>query len=50
MFFGVGLLAPRPILSLEEQGITFVWVNNFDLSGTGGPTCSYANASIALRI
>jgi hypothetical protein len=49
-FSGVGSLAPRPTPNLEDQGLHFVWPIPFDLSGMGGPTRSYAPASIALRV
>jgi hypothetical protein len=45
---GLGLSATTP--NLEDQGILFVWVITFDLSGMGGPASSYATAGIALRI
>jgi hypothetical protein len=36
----VGLLAPRQIPNLEDQGIPFFWIITLDLSGMGGPTRS----------
>jgi hypothetical protein len=35
-----GIVAPRPTLSLENQGLYFVWPLPFDLSGIHGPTRS----------
>jgi hypothetical protein len=49
-FYGVRLLASRPTHKLEDQGILFVWLLPFDLSGMGAPTSSYATAGIALRV
>jgi len=41
IFYGVGLLAPRPTPNLEDQGIPFrQGVVTLDLSGMGGPTSS----------
>jgi hypothetical protein len=36
--------------NLEDQGIPFVWVITFDLSGMGAPASSYTTADIALKI
>jgi hypothetical protein len=49
-FSGMWSLAPRPTLNLEDQELHFVWPLPFHLSGMGGPTRSYASASIALRV
>jgi hypothetical protein len=48
-FYSVMLLASRPTLNLEDQGIPLRLVPPLDLSGMGDPTSSYAIASIALR-
>ena len=40
---------PNPLP--RRTGVSLlVWIITFDLSGKGGPTCSYATAGIALRI
>jgi hypothetical protein len=44
------VLNPTPNPNLEDQGVLFVWVIAFDLSGMGGSTSSYATAGIALMI
>jgi len=49
-FYGLKSSASRSVPNLEDQGIPFVWVVTFDLSSREGHTCSYAMASIALRI
>ena len=42
IFYGVGLLAPRPTPNLEDQGIPFSLGHHLDPSGMGGSTGSYA--------
>jgi hypothetical protein len=37
IFSSLGLLAPFPIPSLENQGLHFIWSLPFDLSSMGGP-------------
>jgi hypothetical protein len=49
-FLGVRLAASCPTPNLEDQFIPFCLGHHLDLSGMGGPTSSYATASIALRI
>jgi predicted acylesterase/phospholipase RssA len=39
-FFQGGVVAPRPISNLEDQGLHLVWPLPFDLSGIGGSTRS----------
>jgi hypothetical protein len=39
-FSGVGLLAPRPTLNQEDEGLHFFWPPPFDLSDMGGSTRS----------
>ena len=50
IFYGVGLSAPCPTPNLEVRSIPFSQAITFDLSGKGGPTSSYATASIAFKI
>jgi hypothetical protein len=47
---GGGLSATRPALKLEDQDICFCLSYHLDLSGMGGPSSSYATASITLRL
>jgi hypothetical protein len=49
-FYGMGPSTPRPTPNLEGQGILFVWIITFGLSGMGDSTSRYATAGIALRI
>jgi hypothetical protein len=41
---------PPPLPTWRASVSLFVWVITFNVSGVGGPTSSYATASIALRI
>jgi hypothetical protein len=47
-FYRVGSSAPCQTPNLEDQGI-LLWRLPRNLSGMGGPTSSYAAASIALQ-
>jgi hypothetical protein len=49
-FYWLGPSTPRPTPNLKGQGILFVWIIFFDLSGMGDPTSSYATAGIALKV
>jgi hypothetical protein len=47
---GVWSLAPRSTPNLEDQGLHFVWLLPFDLSGMSGLPAVYAPTSIAPRV
>jgi hypothetical protein len=47
---GVGFLAPRQTLSLEHQGLHFVWPLLFDPLGMSSPTRSLRPASTVIRV
>jgi hypothetical protein len=48
--FTVRLLASRPTLNLEDQGIPLRLTPTPDLSGMGVRTNTYTTAGIALRV
>jgi hypothetical protein len=50
IFYGVGLSARYPTPNREGRSFPFSQVITFDMYGKGGPTSSYATASVAFKI